>query len=61
MKFVLAKMVSVPAKMKPDDSQTHVFKARQEGVERHGNKRSGTRAKIQCREYKEYEKGHTKM
>lgn len=46
MKFVLAKIVSVPAKMKPDHSRFYVFKAGQEGVERHGNKRSETRAKI---------------
>ena len=58
MKFVLAKMVSVPAKIKPDHSQIYVFKAGQEGVERHGNKRSETGAKIR---YEEYEKGHMKM
>jgi len=60
MKLVLAKMVLAPAKMKPDHSQIYVFKGVQEGVERHGNKRSGTGAKIQCREYEEYEKGHMK-
>lgn len=46
MKFVLPKMVFVPAKMKPDHPQIYGFKAGQEGVGRHGNKRSGTRAKI---------------
>lgn len=61
MKLVLAKMVSVPAKMKPDHSQIYVFKAGQEVVERHGNKRSGAGAKIRCREYEEHEKGHMKM
>lgn len=61
MKFVLAKMVSIPVKMKPDHSQIYVFKPGQEGVERHGNKRSGTGTKMWCREYEEYEKRHTKI
>lgn len=61
MKFVLAKMVSVPAKMKQGHSQIYVFKAGQEGVETHRNKKSGTGAKIRCREYEDYEKGHMKM
>lgn len=54
-------MVSVPVKMKPDYSQISLFNAGQEGVERHGNKRSGSRTKIQCREYDEYEKRPMKM
>lgn len=53
-------MVSVPVKMQPDHSQISLFYAGQKGVERHGNKRSGSRTKIQCREY-EYEKRHMKM
>lgn len=54
-------MVSVPVKMKPDHSQISLFNAGWEGLERHGNKRSGTRAQIQRREYEEYEKRHMKM
>lgn len=54
-------MVSVPVKMKPDHSQISPFNAGQEGVERHVNKSSGTRANIRCREYEECEKRHMKM
>lgn len=54
-------MVSVPVKIKPDNSQISLFNAEQEGVEKHGNKGSGSRTKIRCREYDEYEKRHMKM
>ena len=61
MKFVLGKMVSVPMKIKPDIFQIYIYKDGQGGVKRHGNKRSGTGANIQCKEYEKYEKGHMKM
>lgn len=54
-------MVSVPVKIKPDHSQISLFNAGQEGVKRQGNKGSGSRTKIRCRECDEYEKRHMKM
>lgn len=54
-------MVAVSVKMKPDHSQIYIFNSGQESVERHGNKRSGTRTKIRLREYEEYQKRHMKM
>lgn len=54
-------MVAVSVKMKPDHSQIYLLNSGQESVERHGNKRSGSRTKIRCREYEEYQKRHMKM
>ncbi|KAK2544270.1 Cfap54 [Columba livia] len=54
-------MVFVSAKLKTDRSQIYGFKDGQKGVERRGNKRSGTGAKIWHREHEDYEKGHMKM
>ena len=41
-----------------DENSSQVYMTEQELVKTHGNKISGTGAKIQCREYEDYEKVH---